>query len=255
MDIKELNKVVDFIEENLTEEIDYKDLSKIVGISEQILNRLYALLTGYSLSEYIRKRRLSKAFEELRKTDIKIIDLAIKYQYESDIAFTRAFKNMFGITPTECRISNDEYVLFPVAHFSNDNSINEFKYEIKTIEEKKIYCVKIEDENQDNLLYKIRELFKNISDIDDKYGVTILNNNRYEYYLGTTTKKRDLIELTIPKNQYIVFEVGNIEQSNINGLVKAIYKNWIPATSYKVDMNFTFEYYTEDNCYLYISVK
>ena len=80
MNYEYLNNMIQYIEEHLTEKISYKELAKIVGVSEYSLQRIFTFLTNISLSEYIRKRRLSKAFEELKKSDIKIIDLAIKYQ-------------------------------------------------------------------------------------------------------------------------------------------------------------------------------
>ena len=100
---EDLNNVVNNIEENLTEKIDYKELAKIVGTSSYTLQRIFAFLTGITLTEYIRKRRLSKASEELLKTDIRIIDLALKYQYNSPIAFTNSLKKMYGISPQNLR--------------------------------------------------------------------------------------------------------------------------------------------------------
>lgn len=104
MNFEYLNQMIKYIEDNLTENIEYKELSKIVGVSEYNLQRIFTFLTNISLAEYIRKRRLSKSFEELKTTDIKIIDLAVKYQYNSQISFARAFKSMFGITPSECKL-------------------------------------------------------------------------------------------------------------------------------------------------------
>ena len=87
MNIDNLNKAIEYIEKNLTNKIDYKELSKIVGLSEQSFNRVFSFLTDNTITEYIRKRRLSKAYEELKNSDIKIIDLATKYNYESDISY------------------------------------------------------------------------------------------------------------------------------------------------------------------------
>lgn len=98
-----LNDMINYIEDNLTEKIDYKKLAKIVGVLEYALQRIFIFMTNISISEYIRKRRLSNAFEELKMNDIKIIDVAIKYGYESSISFSRAFKQNFGITPSECK--------------------------------------------------------------------------------------------------------------------------------------------------------
>ena len=78
MNFDYLNSMIKYIENNLTENIDYKKLAQIVGVSEYSLQRIFIFLTNISLSEYIRKRRLSRAFEELKTTNIKIIDLAIK---------------------------------------------------------------------------------------------------------------------------------------------------------------------------------
>ena len=86
MNFEYLNEMVEYIEDNLTEEIDYKQLAKIVGISEYSLQRIFMFLTNISIAEYIRKRRLSKAFEELKTSNIKIIDLAVKYCYDNSVS-------------------------------------------------------------------------------------------------------------------------------------------------------------------------
>lgn len=85
-------ELIKYIETHLTEKIDYNELAKILSVSEQSMQRIFIFITNMSLSEYIRKRRLSKAYEELKSSDIKIMDLAIKYQYESETSFTRSFK-------------------------------------------------------------------------------------------------------------------------------------------------------------------
>ena len=143
MNFEYLNRMVKYIEENLINDIDYKKLAKIVGVSEYNLQRIFMFLTNISLAEYIRKRRLSNAYEELKTTDIKIVDLAVKYRYDSQISFARAFKNMFGITPSECKTSNIEYKQFPIIKFNNTNEVcEELNYEIKEIEEKNYIVLK-----------------------------------------------------------------------------------------------------------------
>ena len=67
MNFEYLNEMIEYIEKNLTEEINYNKLAKIVGVSEYSLQRIFMFLTNMSIAEYIRKRRLSKAFEELKK--------------------------------------------------------------------------------------------------------------------------------------------------------------------------------------------
>ena len=118
---KNLNKMIEYIEENLTNEININELAKIGGISVNSLQRIFTFMTGITITEYIKKRRLSKAFEEIKNTDIKIVDVALKYQYNSTISFDRAFKKNFGVTPIECREKNISYKQFPIILFkSND---------------------------------------------------------------------------------------------------------------------------------------
>ena len=103
MNYKLLNEMIDHIENHLTDEIKYKDLAKIVGINDFILQRVFTFVSGISISEYIRKRRLSKAYEDLKLTNDKVIDIALKYGYDSYISFSRAFKKEFNQTPTIVR--------------------------------------------------------------------------------------------------------------------------------------------------------
>lgn len=84
-----LNKLIDTIEESLETQIDYNDLAKVIGTSSYTMQRIFAFLVGITVTEYIRKRRLSKAAEDLKRTNQKIIDIAVKYQYDSPVSFTR----------------------------------------------------------------------------------------------------------------------------------------------------------------------
>ena len=109
-----LNTLIDTVEDNLENEIDYNKLAKLLGTSSYTMQRIFNFLTGITLTEYIRKRRLSKSTEELRGTNHKIIDIAVKYHYDSPVSFSNAFKKMFGMSPTVFRKnSNIEIVYFP----------------------------------------------------------------------------------------------------------------------------------------------
>lgn len=101
--LKNMNAAMKYIEENLTYEIDFKMVARIAQCSEYYFKRMFSFLAGMTLSEYIRRRRLSLAAFELNKSNIKIIDVAMKYGYNSPDSFTRAFQNFHGITPTEAR--------------------------------------------------------------------------------------------------------------------------------------------------------
>ena len=88
-----LNRVMRYIEENLTEQLDKEILARMVGCSIYEFSRVFSFLTGMSVSEYIRCRRLSQAVFDIQGGKEKIVDIALKYGYESPAAFTRAFKH------------------------------------------------------------------------------------------------------------------------------------------------------------------
>lgn len=263
MNFNYLNKMIQYIEENLTENIDYKKLAQIVGISEYSLQRIFTFLTNISLSEYIRKRRLSKAFEELKTTDIKIIDLAIKYQYDSSISFSRAFKSMFGITPSQCKNTQVEYKLFPIIKFNNDTNIcQELDYKIDEIEEIKIYCVETEAKTLEDLRFNIRRLYENIKNngLHKKFNETgmygiFLEKDNLHYYVGSKNEYENTKEFILPKGKYAIFNVGSRNQKDIIETENIIYSQWLPSTNYIIDENWNFELYIDDNCYLYIKIK
>lgn len=102
---------VDFMEANLTADIDRYEVAHQVGFSPRYFHQLFSFVTGESVSMYLRKRRLTEAAKELRNDQCGVLDIARQYKYGSQEAFTRAFKEMFGITPGECRSINRQLVL------------------------------------------------------------------------------------------------------------------------------------------------
>jgi AraC family transcriptional regulator len=102
--LNQLNQALRYIESNLAGEIDFQKVSQLACCSEYHFRRMFSFLSGMTLSEYIRHRRLSQAALELRDSDIKVIDLAVKYGYDSPDSFTRAFQGLHGLTPTDARM-------------------------------------------------------------------------------------------------------------------------------------------------------
>ena len=112
--IKRLNQAIDFIEENLDGELDYEEVAGIAGCPSYYFQQMFLYMTDMTLREYIRRRRLSLSAVELQKGNGKVTDIAMKYGYESPTAFTRAFKNFHGITPSAVKtepVSLQAYLL------------------------------------------------------------------------------------------------------------------------------------------------
>ena len=108
-----MNNAMVYIEEHLTDDIDYSEVSKIAYCSEYHFKRMFSFLSGIGLSEYIRRRRLTLAALDLKDANLRIIDVAVKYGYDSADAFSRAFHSMHGILPSEARSGNTQLKAYP----------------------------------------------------------------------------------------------------------------------------------------------
>lgn len=258
-----LNKMIEYIENNLDNEVDFNELSKITNTNLFILERIFMFLTNMTITEYIKKRRLSKAFEEIRNTNYKIIDIAFKYQYNSASSFNRSFKQLFNMTPTECRKGIGNYKIIPIEYFETNKGKYNFDYEIKKINSIFLYCYHITSKKHSDLLYKIKQLYQKVktngkyNEFNEigMYGIFFKEENIYNYYLGSTKYFPNLEKYEIKKNEYAEFKLISREQEKIVSLEEKINKQWIPSTNYNIKNNLKIELYKGDNCFIYLPIK
>ena len=269
-----LNKVIDEIENNLTVKIDYKNLAKIIGTSSYTLQRIFVFLTGITLTEYIRKRRLSKAAEELISTNIKIIDLALKYQYDSPISFSNSFKKMHGISPQSLRKNKLTLKIFPKIEFKPTiGIIEELELRVINLNKQRLYGITtgiIEKNNSKaimNLFDKSRKekildfIINNSNEKEIYYGASIdvYDNdltNKIQYYILGKTPRNDFVSIEIPKATWACFKLKNKKQDNILKLYNTIYTKWLPSSKYSEILNYPqLEIYYKDDCELCIPIK
>jgi len=130
--LKGMNKVVEYIEENLIQPIQYESLSRIVGCSVYEFSRIFSFMAGMPVSEYIRRRRLSQAVFDIQNGGEKIIDIALKYCYESPSTFTRAFKELHGKAPLSARKTSVSLKTYPPISFAlTIKGVNEMNFRIE----------------------------------------------------------------------------------------------------------------------------
>ncbi|MGF7057426.1 helix-turn-helix transcriptional regulator [Brassicibacter mesophilus] len=115
--LSKMNVAVNYVENNLLENIDLSALAKILCCSKYEFQRLFSFIVGVPMSEYIMKRRLTLAGYDIRNSNDKIIDIAIRYGYGSHSSFSRAFKKFHGITPSLAR-NNENARLEVYPHFT-----------------------------------------------------------------------------------------------------------------------------------------
>ena len=103
--IQSIQKAINYMEENILENINYEDVAKQVYMSNYHFHRLFSMVTGITANDYIRKRRLSMAGQEISMSNSKVIDISMKYGYDSPESFSKAFVRFHGITPKEAKRS------------------------------------------------------------------------------------------------------------------------------------------------------
>jgi len=109
-----IRTAIDYMEKHLTDDIGAQDVADEVFLSPFFLQRGFSLMTGYGIGEYLRNRRLYQAALDLRGTDEKVIDIALRYCYETPESFTKAFARFHGATPTQVRDGAKINVFLPL---------------------------------------------------------------------------------------------------------------------------------------------
>lgn len=110
--ITSIETAVEYIENNLLNSLDYEDIAACAYCSNHHFQRMFSVFAGCTLGEYIRSRRMTLAGAELKGSDIKILDLAIKYGYENPESFTRAFTKFHSITPSDAKKESTKIIAY-----------------------------------------------------------------------------------------------------------------------------------------------
>lgn len=140
--LSRMNDVVSYIEAHLDSDLSYSDLAGIVCCSVYQFGRIFSYVVGVPLAEYIRRRRLSQAALVLQNGGCKVIDVAIRYGYQSPDAFTRAFQTLHGVTPKDACSPGVKLRLYPpIAFHLSIKGAEQMEYRIE--EKGIINCVGI----------------------------------------------------------------------------------------------------------------
>ena len=238
------------------------------------MQRIFAFLTGITLTEYIRKRRLSKAAEELLSTDIKIIDLAMKYQYDSPISFSNSFKKMHGVSPQNLRKNTLSLKTFPKIEFKpTTDIIEELEYTVRKLDKQKLYgittgIIKLSNSEAIRDLFdksrkeKILDFIIEHSDKNELYygaSIDIYDNDltqNIQYYILGKTPRNDFVSIEIPEATWACFKLKNKKQDDIIKLYNTIYTKWLPSSKYTEILNYPqLEIYYKDDCEICIPIS
>lgn len=245
------NKVISCIEDKLDKEIDIEDLSKMVCCSTFHFQRMFAYLTDMSLTEYIRRRKMTRCAYELQNSDIKIIDIAIKYGYDSPTAFNRAFQSIHGIAPSKARNKGVALKAYPPIIFTIQiKGENEMNYRIEEKPAFKIIGVKRHYHGIDESQVKVpsfwteakaNQLIQQLCKLMDKEPFGLLgvcstaSCEEFDYYIAVASGKKTpkgFAELSVPKTTWAIFECVGAMPKAIQNLQKRIMSEWLPTSGY-----------------------
>ena len=256
------NNLITYIEENLCEEISYKKLSYILGVNEYTMHRIFLFVTNYNVAEYIRKRRFSMSALDLIEGKEKVIDIAIKYNYESSQAFSRAFKSMMGFLPSEINNNKKNIKFFSQYEIQNEDIEDEFNYHIEKNLEFNFYAISMKTKVRD--CHNTAPLFwkENHKLLVGKseYGLLMYdktsNIGDATYYIASKEKFDSSKQINIDKSNYLVFEFKYLNSTELDKLVRKIYRTIIPDSGYELqDLPDIEEYLPNNNFKLYIPIK
>lgn len=250
--IERLNGAINYIEEHLGEEIDLNEASKIACCSTYHFQRMFAYMAYIPLSEYMRRRRMSLAAVDLQSGDNKVIDVALKYGYDSPTAFNRAFKNIHGIAPSQAKEKGVVLKAFPPISFRiTIKGDSEMNYRIEKKEAFRIVGVSspLGKEIEKNFEIvptmwtnavssgMIAQLAMMIdSELKGLLGVSSCNEAEdWKYYIAVASTKSlsdGIEEYMIPSATWAIFTGEGTNQS-IQELEKRIITEWLPTSGYE----------------------
>ncbi|MCI8310493.1 MAG: AraC family transcriptional regulator [Clostridia bacterium] len=270
--IVELQKALDYIENNLEEDINYEKIAKELGLSSFYFHRIFSSIIGISPAEYIRNRRLTCAADELSVHKANILDVAIKYGFNSNENFTRAFTKFHEITPKMAKVDGSKLKVFSKVQLSlNLNGGKIMNYRIENKEAFKICAIvrdfsietkdeipKFWDEVREN--GKLKEISKNFSRCTLGVCIGENNANQHKYGIGIEMKKDDeqipgTEIINVSKSKWVVFKCKGNQAKDINELWSRIYKEYFTTSEYKQKFNIDFELYTDEDTEIWIPIE
>ena len=256
--IQKMNALTEYIEANLTNEIDYRELAHLIGCSEYHLSRIFPFITGQGLALYIRRRRMSQAVQELQNQD-DLLQVAVRYGYSSADAFSRAFREIHGVSPAAVRDGNRSVRSFPKLAFSiTVTGAEAMLYRIITKESFKITGISknvplvFSGPNKDidgmwrTLTPDLIKYLKSLSNTEPGGFISastnfsegrMSGNGTLDHYIGVATTleaSQELSTLPVESGEWAIFEAVGEFPAVLQSVWGRIYSEWFPSSEYEL---------------------
>ena len=254
---------IKFIEDNLKNPLTVKKVADKIGYSLFHFSRMFNSIVKHSPYDYIMRRRLSEAAKDLIKTDKKIIDIALDYQFNNHETFSRAFNKMFNILPHRVKKNNISNLILKTKdtydYLKYLNKTHQFIPKITKLD--KIYLVGFTlmfselDNNLNTLLENLKKkssIIRNRIIPEKYYLIQSRSKNNYNFkMLGVETNSIDetpdnFVGKIIPTNKYLIF-IHNGKYNEINFTLNYIYQTWMPKSNCIINRNYELLYFNNKN--------
>jgi AraC family transcriptional regulator len=250
--LKKLSNAIDYIENNLNGELSYEEAAKIACCSTYYFGRMFSYVAGITLSDYIRRRRMTQAAFELQSTDVKVLDVALKYGYTSPTSFNRAFQSVHGISPVVAKSQGSILNAYPPIKFSVQViGGSAMAYRIEEKEAIRIVGIRVPltedmEENQRIVPPFWKETlqgkqFPEICKLSNHSPQGVLGITAYQnseeiyYYIAAATDKpapRGMFEYEIPSATWVIFDGNGHFKESIQTIFKRFLTEWLPFSGY-----------------------
>ncbi|MBS6642458.1 MAG: AraC family transcriptional regulator [Clostridiaceae bacterium] len=250
--LKHLSSAIDYIENNLTGEISYDTAAQTACCSTYNFQRIFSYMAGISLSEYIRRRKMTQAAFELQSTNQKVLDIALKYGYTSPTSFNRAFQSVHGISPVLAKSEGCLLNAYPPIRFSLQmTGGTAMAYRIEQKEELRIVGIRTpmtEDMEHnreiipgfwDECLHHKKHLeIGRLSNLrpDGILGVSVCEGPASLYYYIASASSlpapEGMTEYLIPAATWVIFESDGPYKESVHNIFKRFLTEWLPFSGY-----------------------
>lgn len=257
--IKIIENALRYIEENLSGELTVDRIAEKVNISPFYFQKGFSMLCGYSVGEYIRMRRLSVAGSELVTSDNKVIDLALKYGYDSPDSFTKAFTRFHGSTPTDVRRKGALLKSFAPLHIKiilDGGNTMEYRVEEKpafrVMGVSKIFSYETANADIPQYWDEIH-VQAAVKPVEGMYGICFdeeMGGNRFRYMIADDleegeAEEKNLETYEVPRHTWAIFPCRGAMPLSIQEVNRRIFSEWLPAGNYEIAEGYNIEYYSD----------
>lgn len=253
-----IQSAVDYIEENLTEELDIEDIAAKAYVSPFHFQRIFSVLCGMTVGDYIRCRRLTLAAQELSSSDIKVIDAAVKYGYDSPDSFARAFTKFHGISPSAAKERGASLKAFAPLRIKLTLEGGNFM-EYRIVEKASFTVVGVSRSfNSDTSYREIPKFWQEHMTsggnrkICGQFGICLDGDGKnFDYLIADIYKPWEevpegCITRVIPEGTWAVFPCRGALPKALQDVNTQIWSEWLPnCRDYKLGGNYDIEMYTK----------